>query len=155
MGDFEWALVNALNSFFEKEQHKSHSLPAQSVTLCCAAGGHTGGLQESRVLSGHRVQEPGCTQNEIALFQAALQLCRRQPSDDARDGFHHPLRQAGHTGGGAAPWRGKTRTAHLVPWGQIFQSYDCGKDGHNLSRDRNQPSLGKERREPTRSPDWT
>ena len=27
---------------------------------------------------------------------------------------------------------GKARTAHLVPWGQIFQSYNAGKTGLSI-----------------------
>jgi hypothetical protein len=53
----------------------------------------------------------------------------RGEEDGAGDGFHHPLRQQGMLAVELRRGAGKTRTAHLVPWGQIFQSYNAGKAG--------------------------
>ena len=141
MGDFEWALVKALNSFFEENSINAIAYRLKQSRLRCPVGGHPSGLENTRVLPGHRVQELGCTQNKIALFQAAFQLGCRGTSNGTRDGFYHPLGKTGHSGRGASPRRGKSRAAHLVPWGQVFQSYDMGKTGITLQEIEINPPL--------------
>jgi len=42
---------------------------------------------------------------------------------------------------------GKTRTAHLVPWGQIFQSYNAGKAGVPIQEIEVNPPLERKKGE--------
>ena len=67
----------------------------------------------------------------------------RGEEDGAGDGFHHPLRQAGHTGGGAAPWRREVQNCSPRPLGVDIPELQCGKGGRAYSGDRGQLAIGE------------
>jgi len=132
MGNFEWALTSALNSFFEKEgvqaiayRLKQSRFASQLVDI----------LVDSKIPEYYLAIE--CKSLDARKAKA---LYFKQHFSSAA-GAHQLAREtefitrSGRQGILAVELRhgvGKPRTAHLVPWGQVFQSYDAGKAGITL-----------------------
>jgi hypothetical protein len=132
MGDFEWALVKALNSFFEKDgiaaiayRLKQSRFSAQFMDI----------LVDSKIPEYYLAIE--CKSLDARKTKS---LYFKQHFSSAA-GAHQMTREtefitrSGRQGILAVELRhgaGKARSAHLVPWGQIFQSYNAGKTGLSL-----------------------
>ncbi len=132
MGDFEWALTSALNSFFAKEgvqaiayRLKQSRFASQLVDI----------LVDSKIPEYYLAIE--CKSLDARKARA---LYFKQHFSSAA-GAHQLAREtefiirSGRQGILAVELRhgvGRPRTAHLVPWGQIFQSYEEGKTGITL-----------------------
>jgi hypothetical protein len=141
MGDFEWALTAALNSFFEKEgvraiayRLRQSRFASQLVDI----------LVDSRMPEYYLAIE--CKSLDARKAKA---LYFKQHFSSAA-GAHQLAREtefitrSGRQGILAVELRhgvGKPRTAHLVPWGQVFQSYDAGKAGIALQEIEINPPL--------------
>ena len=141
MGDFEWALVNALNSFFEKNsinaiayRLKQSRFAAQLVDI----------LVDSRIPEYYLAIE--CKSLDARKTKS---LYFKQHFSSAA-GAHQMKREtdfitrSGRQGILAVELRhgaGNPKSAHLVPWGQVFQSYDMGKTGITLQEIEINPPL--------------
>ena len=132
MPDFEWALTHALNAFFEKEdiaaiayRLKQSPFAAQFMDI----------LVDSKIPEYYLAIE--CKSLDARKTKSLY--FRRYFSQAAGD--HQLSREtefitrSGRQGILAVELRrgaGKARTAHLVPWGQIYQSFSEGKSGLSL-----------------------
>jgi hypothetical protein len=141
MGNFEWALTSALNSFFAKEgiraiayRLKQSRFASQLVDI----------LVDSKIPEYYLAIE--CKSLDARKAKA---LYFKQHFSSAA-GAHQLLREtefitrSGRQGILAVELRhgaGRPRAAHLVPWGQVFQSYDAGKTGMTLQEIEINPPL--------------
>jgi len=145
MPDFEWALTNALNAFFEKEgvaaiayRLKQSPFAAQFMDI----------LVDSKTPEYYLAIE--CKSLDARKTKSLY--FKRYFSQAAGD--HQLTREtefitrSGRQGILAVELRrgaGKARTAHLVPWGQIYQSFSEGKSGLSLRDIEINPPLERER----------
>ena len=144
MPDFEWALTNALNAFFEKDgiaaiayRLKQSPFAAQFMDI----------LVDSKIPEYYLAIE--CKSLD-ARKTKSLYFGRYF----SRAGGAHQLSRetefitrSGRQGILAVELRrgpGKARTAHLVPWGQIYQSFSEGKTGLSLQDIETNPPLERE-----------
>ena len=141
MGDFEWALTAALNSFFEKEgvaaiayRLKQSRFAAQLVDI----------LVDSRTPEYYLAIE--CKSLDARKTGS---LYFKQHFSNAA-GAHQLTREtdfitrSGRQGILAVELRqgaGKARMAHLVPWGQVYQSFEAGRTGLTLAEIESNPPL--------------
>ncbi len=132
MSKFEWALTAALNKFFEKEgvqaiayRLRQSRFASQLVDI----------LVDSKTPEYYLAIE--CKSLDARKAKA---LYFKQHFSSAA-GAHQFAREtefitrSGRQGILAVELRhgpGQPKTAHLVPWGQVFQSYDAGKAGITL-----------------------
>jgi Holliday junction resolvase len=141
MGDFEWAMVNALNSFFEKEgiaaiayRLRQSRFAAQLVDI----------LVDSKTPEYYLAIECkslDARKTKSLYFKQHFSLARGSHQMTRETDF---ITRSGRQGILAVELRhgvGKTRTAHLVPWGQIFQSYEAGRTGITLQEIEINPPL--------------
>ena len=145
MGDFEWALTAALNSFFEKEgvsaiayRLKQSRFAAQLVDI----------LVDSRTPEYYLAIE--CKSLDARKTKS---LYFKQHFSNAA-GAHQLTREtdfitrSGRQGILAVELRqgaGRGRMAHLVPWGQVYQSFEAGRTGLTLEEIESNPPLGRMR----------
>ena len=145
MPDFEWALTHALNAFFEKDgiaaiayRLKQSPFAAQFMDI----------LVDSKTPEYYLAIE--CKSLDARKTKSLY--FRRYFSQAAGD--HQLSREtefitrSGRQGILAVELRhgaGKPRTAHLVPWGQIYQSFSEGKSGLSLRDIEINPPLERER----------
>jgi hypothetical protein len=112
MGDFEWAIVNALNSFFQRDGLNAIAYrlkPEYYLALECKS------LDARKTKSLYFKQHFSSAGGEHQMARETEFLIR-----SGRQGILAvELRRGG----------GRPRTAHLVPWGQVFQIYREGKPG--------------------------
>lgn len=143
MGDFEWAMVNALNLFFEKEgiaaiayRLRQSRFAAQLVDILVDSKNPEYYLAiECKSLDARKTKSLYFKQH-FSLAAGAHQMTRETDF----------ITRSGRQGILAVELRrgaGKTRTAHLVPWGQIFQSYNSGKAGVPISEIEINPPLDR------------
>jgi hypothetical protein len=141
MGDFEWALTSALNSFFEKEgiaaiayRQKQSRFVSQVMDI----------LVDSRMPEYYLAIE--CKSLDA---RKAKSLYFKQHFSSAA-GAHQMAREtefitrSGRQGILAVELRhgaGIAKTAHFIPWGQVFQSYEAGKPGLTLEEIEINPAL--------------
>lgn len=141
MGDFEWAMVNALNSFFEKEgiaaiayRLRQSRFAAQLVDILVDSKTPEYYLAiECKSLDARKTKSLYFKQH-FSLAAGGHQMARETDF----------ITRSGRQGILAVELRhgvGKTRTAHLVPWGQIFQSYEAGRTGISLQEIEINPPL--------------
>ncbi len=141
MGDFEWTLTSALNSFFEKEgiaaiayRLKQSRFVSQMADI----------LVDSRMPEYYLAIE--CKSLDA---RKARSLYFKQHFSSAA-GAHQLAREtefisrSGRQGILAVELRhgvGRARTAHFIPWGQVYQSYEAGRPGLTLGEIRENPAL--------------
>jgi Holliday junction resolvase len=141
MGDFEWALVDALNSFFEKEgiaaiayRLRQSRFAAQLVDILVDSKNPEYYLAiECKSLDARKTKSLYFKQH-FSLAAGSHQMTRETDF----------ITRSGRQGILAVELRhgaGKSRTAHLVPWGHIFQSYSSGKAGVPISEIEINPPL--------------
>ena len=132
MGDFEWALVNSLNSFFEKDG-------IAAIAYRLKQSRFSGQLMD--ILVDSKIPE-----YYLAIECKSLDARKTNRSTSSSTSASPPertrwraRRSSSPAREGRASWRwscatapAKRRSAHLVPWGQIFQSYNAGKTGLSL-----------------------
>ena len=145
MGDFEWAMVNALNSFFEKEgivaiayRLRQSRFAAQLVDILVDSKTPEYYLAiECKSLDARKTKSLYFKQH-FSTAAGAHQMTRETDF----------ITRSGRQGILAVELRhgvGKNRTAHLVPWGQIFQSYNAGKPGIPLQEIEVNPPLERKK----------
>lgn len=141
MGDFEWALVNALNGFFQREgitaiayRLKQSRFVSQVVDILVDSRRPEYYLAiECKSLDARKTRSLYFKQH-FSCAAGAHQFARETEF----------LSRSGRQGILAVELRhglGRPRTAHLVPWGQVFQSYDAGKKGLTLEEIEVNPAL--------------
>ncbi len=141
MGDFEWALTAALNSFFDKERiHaiayrlKQSRFSSQLVDILVDSRTPEYYLAiECKSLDARKTKSLYFKQH-FSLAAGNHQLARETEF----------IIRSGRQGILAVELRrgiGKSRTAHLVPWGQVYQSFHAGKVGLTLEEIENNPPL--------------
>ena len=132
MGDFEWALVNALNSFFEREniaaiayRLKQSRFAAQWIDI----------LVDSRTPEYYLAIECkslDARKTKALYFRQHFSLAAGAHQIERETDF---ITRSGRQGILAVELRqgpGKPKATYLVPWGQVFQSYEAGKAGITL-----------------------
>jgi hypothetical protein len=141
MGDFEWTLTTALNSFFEREgihaiayRLKQSRFASQLVDI----------LVDSRIPEYYLAIE--C--KSLDARKAKTLYFKQHFSTAAGD--HQLARetkfitQSGRQGILAVELRhgaGIARTAHLVPWGAVFHSFQAGNVGLTVEEIQTNPPL--------------
>lgn len=129
MGDFEWALTAALNSFFEKE-----GIPAIAYRL--KQSRFVSQVMDILVDSRHPEYYLAIECKSLDARKAKTLYFKQHFSSAA--GGHQLTREteflvrSGRQGILAVELRhgvGKPRTAHFIPWGQVYQSYEAKKPG--------------------------
>lgn len=132
MPDFEWALTNSLNSFFEKDgiaaiayRLKQSPFAAQFMDILVDSKIPEYYLAiECKSLDARKTKSLYFKQH-FSLAAGGHQMARETEF----------ITRSGRQGILAVELRrgaGKARTAHLVPWGQIYQSFAAGKTGLSL-----------------------
>jgi hypothetical protein len=132
MGDFEWALVNALNNLFERD---GIAAIAYRLKQSRFSGQFTDILVDSKIPEYYLAIECkslDTRKTKSLYFKQHFSLAAGGHQMSRETDF---LIRSGRQGILAVELRhgaGKARTAHLVPWGQIFHSYNAGKTGLSL-----------------------
>jgi hypothetical protein len=141
MGDFEWALVNTLNSFFLENNIKAIAYRLKQSRFAS---------QLVDILVDSRIPEYYLAIECKSLDARKTKSLYFKQHFSSAAGAHQMAREtefitrSGRQGILAVELRhgaGKPKTAHLVPWGQIFQSYDAGKNGITLQEIEDNPPL--------------
>ncbi len=141
MGDFEWALVSALNSFFEKDcitaiayRLKQSRFSAQFMDILVDSKTPEYYLAiECKSLDARKTKSLYFKQH-FSLAAGAHQM-ERETDFITRSGRQGILAVELRYGAG------KARTAHLVSWGEIFQRYNAGETGISLREIETNPPL--------------
>lgn len=141
MSNFEWALVNALNSFFQREgitaiayRLKQSRFVSQVVDILVDSRRPEYYLAiECKSLDARKTRSLYFKQH-FSCAAGAHQFAR-ETEFLSRSGRHGILAVELRHG------LGRPRTAHLVPWGQVFESYDAGKKGLTLEEIETNPVL--------------
>jgi hypothetical protein len=141
MGDFEWAIVNALNSFFSKEglnaiayRLKQSRFSSQFMDILVDSRNPEYYLAlECKSLDARKTRSLYFKQH-FSSAGGGHQL-ERETEFLVRSGRQGILAVELRHGGG------RPRTAHLVPWGQVFQIYREGKPGLALEEISTHPPL--------------
>ncbi|HUI40134.1 MAG TPA: hypothetical protein VLY86_04345 [Methanothrix sp.] len=141
MGDFEWALVNALNTFFQKEgitaiafRLKQSRFVSQVVDILVDSRRPEYYLAiECKSLDARKTNSLYFKQHFSSA--AGAHQFARETEFLSRSGRHGILAVELRHG------LGRPKTAHLVPWGQVFESYDAGKKGLTLAEIEINPAL--------------
>ena len=145
MPDFEWALTHALNAFFEKDgvaaiayRLKQSPFSAQFMDILVDSKTPEYYLAiECKSLDARKTKSLYFGRY-FSRAAGAHQLSRETEF----------ITRSGRQGILAVELRrgaGKARTAHLVPWGQIYQSFSEGKSGLSLRDIEINPPLERER----------
>jgi len=131
MGDFEWALVSALNSFFEKDgiaaiayRSNSHASPANLWTYWWTQK-FPSTIWPSNARALMHARQSRSTSSSTSASPPERIRWRVRP-------ISSPARKAGHPGGGDALWRRKSADCAPGSLGQIFQRYNAGETGLSL-----------------------
>lgn len=144
MPDFEWALTNALNAFFEKDgisaiayRLKQSRFSTQFMDILVDSKTPEYYLAiECKSLDARKTRSLYFKQH-FSLAAGGHQMARETEF----------ITRSGRQGILAVELRhgaGKARTAHLVPWGQIYQSFAEGKTGLSLRDIEVNPPLERE-----------
>ena len=132
MGDFEWALVSALNSFFEKD---GIAAIAYRLKQSRFSGQFMDILVDSKIPEYYLAIECkslDARKTKSLYFKQHFSLAAGGHQMTRETDF---ITRSGRQGILAVELRygaGKARSAHLVPWGQIFQRYNAGETGLSL-----------------------
>ena len=141
MPDFEWALTNALNAFFEKDgvaaiayRLKQSPFAAQFMDILVDSKTPEYYLAiECKSLDARKTKSLYFGRY-FSRAAGAHQLSRETEF----------ITRSGRQGILAVELRrgaGKARTAHLVPWGQIIQCFSAGRAGLTLAEIVDNPPL--------------
>ena len=141
MGDFEWALTSALNSFFEKEgiaaiayRLKQSRFVSQAMDI----------LVDSRMREYYLAIECKSldARNTRAIyFTQHFNSCGGTHQLDRETEF---IKRSGRNGVLAIELRrgaGKARSAHLVPWSEILRPFLAGEAGMKVGEIESFPAL--------------
>ena len=141
MGDFEWALTTALNSFFEREgiqaiayRLKQSRFASQLVDI----------LVDSRIPEYYLAIECKSLNAKKAKTLYFKQHFSWAAGDHQLARETKFITQSGRQGILAVELRhgaGIARTAHLVPWGTVFHSFQAGNVGITLAEIQTNPPL--------------
>jgi hypothetical protein len=141
MPDFEWALTHALNTFFEKDgiaaiAYRLRQSPFSTQFMDI--------LVDSKIPEYYLAIECkslDARKTKSLYFKQHFSLAAEGHQMARETEF---LTRSGRQGILAVELRrgaGKARTAHLVPWGQIFQRFAEGKAGLSLQDIETNPPL--------------
>lgn len=129
MGDFEWALTAALNSFFEKEG-------ISAIAYRLKQSRFVSQVMDILVDSRHPEYYLAIECKSLDARKAKSLYFKQHFSSAA--GAHQLAREteflarSGRNGILAVELRygvGKPRMAYFIPWGQVYQSYEAGRVG--------------------------
>lgn len=141
MPDFEWALAAALNAFFKKD-----GIPAIAYRLKQSRFS----TQFMDILVDSKIPEYYLAIECKSLDARKTRSLYFKQHFSTAAGAHQLAREtefitlSGRQGILAVELRygaGKSRTAHLVPWGQIYQRFSAGKAGLSLRDIETNPPL--------------
>src|SRR5512137_2594644 len=141
MPDFEWALVSALNSFFEKD---GIAAIAYRLKQSRFSGQFMDILVDSKIPEYYLAIECkslDARKTKTLYFKQHFSLAAGDHQLARESKF---ITQSGRQGILAVELRhgaGAARTAHLVPWGEVYQSCQAGKVGLPLEEIQQSPAL--------------
>ncbi len=141
MGDFEWALTNALNSFFEREnlsaiayRLKQSRFASQLVDILVDSRYPEYYLAiECKSLDARKTKSLYFTQH-FSSTGGGHQIARETEF----------ITRSGRIGILAVELRqgvGVARTAHFLPWGYVHEIFESGKPGVTVEEIRANPAL--------------
>ena len=141
MSDFEWALTNAFNSFFEKEnlnaiayRLKQSRFASQMVDILVDSGQPEYYLAiECKSLDARKTKSLYFTQH-FSSASGGHQIARETDF----------ITRSGRIGILAVELRrgaGSPRTAHFVPWGYVHEIFKSGKPGLTVDEIMANPAL--------------
>jgi Holliday junction resolvase len=140
MSDFEWALTSALNSFFEREgiagiayRLKQSRFASQLVDILVDSAAPEYYLAiECKSLDARKARSLYFTQH---FSSAGGHQITRETEFITRSGRKGILAVELRHGAG------KARTAHFVPWGQVYEIFLSGRPGLSLNEIEANPAL--------------
>ncbi|MGV8175178.1 MAG: hypothetical protein ACP5OU_05695 [Methanothrix sp.] len=144
MPDFEWALTNALNAFFEKDGISAIAYRLKQAPFAA---------QFMDILVDSKIPEYYLAIECKSLDARKTRSLYFKQHFSLAAGGHQMAREtefitrSGRQGILAVELRhgaGRARTAHLVPWGQVYQSFAEGKTGLSLRDIEVNPPLERE-----------
>ena len=143
MGDFEWSMVNSFNSFFEREGIAAIAYRLRQSRFA---------TQLADILVDSKIPEYYLAIECKSLDTRKTKSLYFKQHFSIASGAHQIQREtdfitrSGRQGILAVELRhgvGKSRTAHLVPWGLIFDRYCEGGAGLTLKEIQVNPPLGR------------
>lgn len=141
MPDFEWALTHALNSLFEREKVKAIAYRLKQSRFAPQ-------VMDILVDSSQREYYLAIECKSVDVRKTGALYFRQHFGSSG--GMHQIEREtefisrSGRKGILAVELRrgaGKPRTAHLVPWGAVVQSFKAGRVGLSLDEIEANPAL--------------
>ncbi|HON35006.1 MAG TPA: hypothetical protein PLY52_01690 [Methanothrix sp.] len=146
MGDFEWAMVNSLNTFFEREGiaaiayrlRQSHFATQLADILVDSKIPEYYLAIECKSLDARKTRSLYFKQH-FSTAAGAHQI-ERETDFITRSGRQGILAVELRNGAG------RSKTAHLIPWGLIFDRYNEGGAGITLQEIQVNPPLGRKGR---------
>jgi hypothetical protein len=145
MGDFEWALTAALNSFFERScihaiayRLRQSRFASQLVDI----------LVDSRIPEYYLAIECKSLDARKTKSLYFKQHFSTTAGDHQLSRETEFITRSGRKGILAVELRhgvGRPRTAHLVPWGAVFQSFQAGNVGLTMNEIQDNPALERKK----------
>lgn len=141
MGDFEWAMVNSLNSFFEREGIAAIAYRLRQSRFATQLADI---LVDSKVPEYYLAIECkslDARKTRSLYFKQHFSIAAGAHQIERETDF---ITRSGRQGILAVELRhgvGRSRTAHLVPWGLIFDRYTEGGAGITLQEIQVNPPL--------------
>ena len=141
MGDFEWAMVSSLNSFFTREGIAAIAYRLRQSRFATQLADI---LVDSKIPEYYLAIECkslDARKTRSLYFKQHFSMAAGAHQIDRETDF---ITRSGRQGILAVELRhgvGKSRTAHLVPWGLIFDRYNEGGTGITLQEVQVNPTL--------------
>jgi len=132
MGDFEWALVNAFNSFFEREGIAAIAYRLRQSRFASQLADILVDSRNPEYYLAIECKSVDARKTSALYFKQHFSKAAGEHQLSRETEF---MARSGRQGILAVELRrgtGKGRTAHLVPWGLAFQSFDQGQRGITL-----------------------
>ncbi|MGB4653166.1 hypothetical protein [Methanothrix sp.] len=146
MGDFEWAMVNSLNTFFEREGIAAIAYRLRQSQFA---------TQLADILVDSKIPEYYLAIECKSLDARKTRSLYFKQHFSTAAGAHQIEREtdfitrSGRQGILAVELRngtGRSKTAHLIPWGLIFDRYNEGETGITLQEIQVNPPLSRKGR---------
>lgn len=138
MADFEWAIVRAFNTFFEEEKIEAIAYRLRQARFSA---------QHMDVLVDSRYPEYYLAIECKSLVKAPLYF-KQHFSPDQIDRESRFIELSGRTGMLAIEFRGgrgRSKSAHLVPWSVLKEIHDSGASSLSIETIESYPAIPRSR----------
>ena len=143
MGDFEWSMVNSLNSFFQKEGIAAIAYRLRQSRFSTQLADILVDSKTPEYYLAIECKSLDTRKTRSLYFKQHFSTAAGAHQIERETDF---ITRSGRQGILAVELRhgaGKSRTAHLVPWGLIFDRYREGEAGVTLQEIQVNPPLGR------------